>query len=557
MEPTNPDCSTNTRLPETGDHLAAIAAALDEGQTERARTLLARVQQGADQATDDAAALAAAGDWSQLLAFIQRPAFLLDPEQGLIREANEAAAQMLGFSRAELRRMAIRDLHPFEMARFREVAASTESAGVYRTRGLTCRCRSGEFVPAEIWTIRLAAPGNPAVLAVVQDLRGAVDAELSDPVSVAEYRRLQDQLATHRHLLDHGPEMVLWVGTDGLIYYANETAAETTGFKRTVLQGMAIWELDHQADAAKFPSTVDWLRRQGRTHFETQMRRADGELFPASVTVQLARPAEDEYLVSFSRDITEEVRAREEARKYLAELAHVSRRTSMGEMASAVSHEINQPLTAITTYARTGLRLSDSDKVEPQKIRDTLARMLDCAERAHEVVLKLRDYVRDQQPRLEATDVANLLTHCATLIQPEARRHGVEVDIAPDAGLPTVWVDGLLIQQVVINLARNAVEAMSEAGTERPQVSIRAQAVADGVRIDVRDNGPGMTAEQADNLFEPFFSTKGGGMGIGLSLCRSIVESHGGQISATSSRGEGTTFSVQLPAKADGVNIAS
>lgn len=521
-----------------------VAAALDAGDVEGARTLVHALQRSATPSAVPAA------DWMAVLTAIRRPAFLLAVERGRIRAANDAAAELLGYSIDELERMTIREIHPFEMARFREVAERTEAAGVHRTRGLTCRCRDGQFVPAEIWTIRLATPDGPLVLAVAQDLRGALTRPLEDTVTLAEYRQLQDQLATQRYLLDHGPEMVLWVGTDGWVYYANETAAEIIGHPRAVLQGMAIWQIDANAREEDFADVLDWLRREGRTHFETRMLRASGETFPAAVTVQLARPDEREYLVSFSRDITDEVRARDEARKYLAELAQVSRRTSMGEMASAVSHEINQPLTAITTYARACLRLHEREAGDGGRLRDSLARMLDCAERAHEVVGKLRDYVRDQQPRLVVTDIAQLLHDCATLIRPEARRGGVAVELAVDPDLPAVPSDAILIQQVVINIARNALEALAEAQVSAPRVEIRAHASDCGVLVEIADNGPGLPPERAERPFEPFNSTKDDGMGIGLSLCRSIIDSHGGAIRVDTAAGRGTTFGFRLPRQA-------
>jgi len=522
-----------------------LEIAVERGDGDRARALIEELRR-VDVDRGHAARSLAAGGFD-LLEGLHQPAFILEPEAARIRTANSAAATLLGFSRAELAAMTIQELHPFEMARFHDLAERTVAHGGWRARGLTCRSSDGRFIPAEIWASRIDLGARVGILAVLQDLRNEPADEPSDHVTPGDYQRLQHEVATQRYLLDYGPEMVLWVRTDGVIHYANRTAAETMDYARARLEGMAIWAIDARASADAFPDMVEQLRHRRRTRFETEMIRSDGSRFPASVTVQLARPGADEFLVSFSRDISDEVHAREDARKYLAELAHISRRTSMGEMASAISHEINQPLTAITSYARGCLRLIETGEQDDNRLRDGLARMLASSERAHEVVNKLREYVQDREPRRHDTDVTALLDDCAILLRPEARHHAVELTTHAEPDLPIIGIDAILVQQVIINLARNAIEAINSSGSSERRVDIRAETTGQGILIEVSDTGDGLDADQAANLFEPFYSTKGSGMGIGLALCRSIVESHGGRIWAEPQTASGACFRLTLP----------
>ncbi|HKC45744.1 MAG TPA: PAS domain S-box protein [Burkholderiales bacterium] len=251
-------------------------------------------------------------------------------------------------------------------------------------------------------------------------------------------------------------------------------------------------------------------------------------------------------IFAVARDVTDRRRAEEQARQHLQQLAHVSRVSSMGEMASAIAHEINQPLTAIANYAYACLRLLRSG--EQDEVLPAMQRVATEAERAGEVVRKMRSFVRGDEGQLSAVEVGFLVSEVLRLAAPEARQSGVELVPTIPAKLPPVLADSIQIQQVLLNLVRNAVEAINAADPPLREVRIAAARSPGGdVEITVEDTGPGLAAEALERVFEPFYTTKPDGIGIGLALSRSIVDAHGGRLWATAAPGRGATFHLVLP----------
>jgi signal transduction histidine kinase len=245
-------------------------------------------------------------------------------------------------------------------------------------------------------------------------------------------------------------------------------------------------------------------------------------------------------------------RAEEEARRHLHSLAHVTRLFSMNEMASAIAHEVNQPLTAVVTYTQACMRLLRSGEATTDEVLQWMERVGAQAERASRIIRHLRTFVRKDDAQLLPLQVNPLVDEVAQLVRPDARQSEVEVLTELAEGLPEIVADGIQIQQVLVNLVRNAVEAINGAGCERREVRLTTCLRADGaVQLRVEDTGPGFDDAKATRLFEPFYSTKSEGMGIGLSISRSIVEAHGGQIHAARAPGGGARFTVALPATVD------
>ncbi|HSA90564.1 MAG TPA: PAS domain S-box protein [Burkholderiales bacterium] len=256
-------------------------------------------------------------------------------------------------------------------------------------------------------------------------------------------------------------------------------------------------------------------------------------------------------VIASGRDVTERKRAEEQARQHLQQLAHVTRLASMGEMASAIAHEINQPLAAITTYTQACVRLLRSSGASLEEITETMERVGARAERASEIIRHLRSFVRKEDAQPIPVQVNFLVSEIVRLVQSEAAQSGVEIVTDLGADLPPVLADNIQIEQVLLNLVRNAIDAICAAGMERREVRIVTRRGADGmVAVGVHDSGPGFDDETARRLFEPFFTTKELGMGIGLSISRSIVEAHQGRIWASSARGGGASFHLVLPAAA-------
>ncbi len=236
------------------------------------------------------------------------------------------------------------------------------------------------------------------------------------------------------------------------------------------------------------------------------------------------------------------------ARQHLNELAHVSRVSAMGEMASAVAHEINQPLTAIKTYLQTCLRLLEEKNADPATIRAAMEKSLASAEHSQRIVRKLRDFMKRGEIRRRPIPAARLITECALLLETEAHHHRVDLDYDIEDKLPMVRVDPVLIQQVLSNLTRNAIDSINDSDhAERRLVMAAALDGADKVVFRVTDSGKGVDPSVREKLFEPFVSTRRKGMGIGLSLCQSVIENHGGEMWLEASDDTGATFCFTVP----------
>jgi two-component system, LuxR family, sensor kinase FixL len=262
-------------------------------------------------------------------------------------------------------------------------------------------------------------------------------------------------------------------------------------------------------------------------------------------------------VVAGGRDITEQKRAEEQARQHMNELAHVSRLSSMGEMASALAHEVNQPLASILSYTQACLRLLKSDNHDTSELRAAMERVAHNAERAGEIVRHLRDFVRKDEPSRTPVNVNYLVREVYRLMRTEMRQNSIAFSFDLAENLEPVVVDNIQLQQVVFNLLRNGMEAINASAGEERHLSIRtSRGNGHDIEIAVSDSGMGIAAAIADRLFEPFVTTKPGGMGIGLSISRSIVETHGGRLWATANPKGGTTFHIRLPggSESDAVN---
>ncbi len=229
-------------------------------------------------------------------------------------------------------------------------------------------------------------------------------------------------------------------------------------------------------------------------------------------------------------------------------LLHVSRMATIGEMAAGVAHELNQPLTAIANYAQACRRLLARPDADPTDLQQALAEITAQAARAAEIIRRLRDLARSQQSERATTDINALVREMIELVESDARLHGVHVSLELTDGLPGVLVDGGQIQHVILNFVRNSLEALaSQPGGGR--VSIRTSRPSAGeVEVAVIDNGPGLAAEAMPRLFDPFFSTKESGTGMGLAISNTIARTHGGSVGYRPNQPSGACFYILLPA---------
>ena len=235
------------------------------------------------------------------------------------------------------------------------------------------------------------------------------------------------------------------------------------------------------------------------------------------------------------------------ASKHQAELAHAARLSTLGGMAAGLAHEINQPLSAIVSYARGCARRLRGGDLQPDALLDVVESIEAQALRAAAVLRRIRDFVRhDELPR-ERVDLAHLVREAARFAEVEAQQLGVALQVEPSSTPLEVEVDAVQIEQVILNLVRNAFEATTSRLGATREVTIRSLRTAGGAEVTVSDTGPGVPRELMGRLFEPFFTTKRDGLGLGLSISRSIVEAHGGRLWAVPNSPRGTTFHLELP----------
>ncbi len=307
----------------------------------------------------------------------------------------------------------------------------------------------------------------------------------------------------------------------------------------------------HRDDRQRF--LREWQRLAadgGQLDLEYRIRRPDGSVRDVHAIARLGRDADGALKVMGTlHDITERKRAEEEIRQTQERLTQFARLSTMGEMAAGLAHEINQPLTAIANYAQALQRLlAAPEPPEPADVELALQQISAQALRAGEVIRRLRSFVKTRESRSEVVDPMQLISDLMTFAEPDVRVNDIRLRFEAGEALPSVVCDTVQVQQVMLNLIRNAIDAMNESGATRREITIRAtRTEPDSIEISVADHGPGIAADVADNIGNPFFTTKATGTGLGIAISRSIVRAHGGRLSHRPTPGGGATVFFTLP----------
>jgi two-component system sensor kinase FixL len=359
-----------------------------------------------------------------------------------------------------------------------------------------------------------------------------------------------------RAVVETSPDGLITIDEHCLIESVNPAAERMFGYPAEEVIGRNVaclmpspYREEHDAYVARYLRTGE--RRIIGIGREVLGQRKDGSIFPLELAVGEVQAVGRRIFAGFVRDVSARERAEQRLRELQAELVHVSRLSAMGEMASALAHELNQPLTAIMNYAQATRRLANGiDDERRAALVGLLEKTSQQASRAGQIISRLRQFVAKGETERMLEDVNAVVEEASALALIGTAGRGIAVrrDLTPK--LPPVLVDKIQIHQVITNLIRNSVDAL--AAVERPQILIRTRrAGPHQVEISVADTGPGLEPEVAARLFQPFVTTKPGGMGIGLSICRSIVEAHGGKLWASDNPGGGAVFSMSLPVSAD------
>jgi two-component system sensor kinase FixL len=274
-------------------------------------------------------------------------------------------------------------------------------------------------------------------------------------------------------------------------------------------------------------------------------RRKDGSTFPMYLSVGEGKLKDHRIFVGIVSDISE-TRARDKRIQELqGELLHVTRMTAMGEMTSALAHELNQPLTALLNYTSAARHMVGGFGEPGAKLLDVLNRAIDQAERAGLIIRRLRNFIEKREPNRAEENINKVVEDSVELGLAGMRDTGIKLQLRLQRVTPAVLIDKVQIQQILINLIRNAIEAME--GADKRELTITTRANATEVEIEVADTGTGLPHEVVSRLFHPFVTTKDQGMGMGLSICRTIAEAHGGKLWLDSNTDKGAAFVLQLP----------
>lgn len=360
-------------------------------------------------------------------------------------------------------------------------------------------------------------------------------------------------------LLDACVDAVVIIDHRGTIATFNRAACNMFRYTEGDVIGRNVRILMPEPDATQHDAYLEHYLETRDPHVigigrDVVARRSDGSEFPARLSVGEIAGGDMPRFVGFVHDLSgrraqeaQQRAAQEAVREARERLTHVARLSTMGEMTTGLAHEINQPLTAITLYAQAAERLAKQPAPDISEILTALHQISAQSLRAGEIIKRLRALVRNRQTQEELLDLNAIVRELAVLAESDARSNGVQLSIELDAGPLQVVGDAVQLQQVMLNLVRNAIEAVQGDGSER-LVVLRTAQVPSGVEMSVSDRGPGVDQAVRERLFQAFATTKPEGTGLGLAISRSIVENHGGQLAWRPNPPRGACFYFQLPA---------
>jgi PAS domain S-box-containing protein len=469
--------------------------------------------------------------------------------KGRVLEANDAFLRLVGHDRDDLVSGRIRwtDLTPPEWReRDRRALAELSSNTIAQPYEKEFLRKDGSRVPVLIGGALFEEGGNEGV-AFVLDLTERKRAE----------EALREREARIRRLVDSNIIGIFIWDFDGRILEANDEFLRMVGYDREDLLAGNIWWADLTPPdwRDRNNARIEQQKGSGRFEpFEKEFTRKDGSRVPILIGGATFEKGGNQG-VAFVLDLTGrkhvEAEARENERRYREaqlELAHANRVATMGQLTSSIAHEVNQPITAAVTYALAARRWLSAEPPNFREVDDALSLIIKEGNRAGEVVGRIRALIEKAPARKDAVAINDAILEVIALTRTEVADHSVSVRTQLAEGLPAVQGDRVQLQQVLLNLIINAIEAMRDVGEEERELLIRTRSEPDGVSVEVRDSGPGFAPAALERVFEAFYTTKPGGLGLGLSICRSIIEAHNGRLWASPNVPCGAVFRFTAPA---------
>ena len=478
-------------------------------------------------------------------------AIIVIDHSGTIEEFNFSAQRMFGYTAEEIVGRNVRDLmpepyhseHDGYLQRYRSTG---EPRIIGIGREVKAVRKGGSPFPCDLAVGQLRSGTSPRFVGFIRDITQRKESEEQLRRSEAELR-LAQELANLGNYVMHPQGGV----PDYFSSQLHRILGVPEGAGQRVSRPDFLSRWVHPADRERVAAAFERMD-QGLTPLDIEYRvvLSDGTLKHLHHIAQAVHDADGRLLkhVGTIHDVTDRRHAQDEARQLQDRLTHFARLSTMGEMAAGLAHEINQPLSAIATYAQACQRFLRLPEPEIDEVMAALDQINAQALRAGEVIRRLRNFVKNREVKREPVDCGRMLEDLRTLAETDARLHSVRLRIEAEDDLPTVYADPIQLQQVVLNLVRNAIDAMIEAPEERREVVLQTRRSADGeVEITVADRGSGLAPEATEHLFNPFFTTKAGGTGLGLAISRSIVRAHGGRLWHTPNDECGARFHFTLP----------
>lgn len=470
--------------------------------------------------------------------------------EGVITDWNAAAQRIFGYSAEEMIGATIAALLPpgleDEERKILERVRQGEKVDHFETRRL---CKDGRVIDVSV-AVSPVRDGDGNLIGASKVARDVTESRAAQTALVEREAHLQS-------VLDTVPDAMVVIDTQGIMQSFSTAAEKLFGYRpeEAVGQNVSIlmpepYRSQHDAFLSRYLATGE-KRIIGMGRLVVGQRR-DGSTFPMELAVGEMRSGARRFFTGFVRDLTERQETQQRLQDLQSELIFMSRFTALGEMASTLAHELNQPLTAATSYLNGARRLLDGGKSEDvPTVRGAIDSAAEQTIRAGQIIKRLREFVARGESERQAENLRKLIEEASALALVGVRETGVHVGFHFDPDARFVLVDRIQIQQVLLNLIRNAMEAMQEVA--RRELKVATRLLDDEmVEVSVRDTGPGIAPEIAAKLFQPFMTTKPQGMGVGLSISRTIVEAHGGRLQAESNPNGGTVFRLTLKSIASG-----
>jgi PAS domain S-box-containing protein len=461
---------------------------------------------------------------------------------------NRSAQALLGLSERELVNTKLDQLFNERDARNIRVLSETTLGGEEKTKPLIVSIGAEEDISYLEISVSLLNTNTtePILTVIMQEVTGRILEEEKRKTAEKALQISEQQL---RLVIDAIPELIAYV--DGhLSYQFNNKAFEKWfGFSRNEIKGKKIWQVIGEKPYAVIKPYIKQVMSGESVTFEEKLNYPyRGNVFIRSSYIP--NFSESGKVVGFfllTADITESKNEEESKLKHMLEAAHASRIITIGEMSTQLAHEISQPLASIEAYSSACVRLIDKGRAETSELHTAFENISSQAIRAQEIMHELRNFVKKDTTRKNIA-INELIQSAIKFLQIELRDQELEIELKLQKILPVVKADRILIEQVIINLIKNALEAMQAIDKADRRLTLQTELCQDsGVLVSVHDSGPGLSEYEAGKIFEPFYTTKPEGMGMGLAIIRSIIDSHSGELQVKANLQGGTTFSFTLP----------